>query len=221
VPGVGAVLREGLGWTSLMSRSIYVTDGGQLENLGLVVALRRRPRTVYVFDASADLPDTFITLANAMSMARIDTGVEFEGPVLTPLLRDADGFSQSASATATIHYRGGGTGTLVYVKALATRRLPWDVEGYRRADGVFPQTGTEDQLYGEFDFEAFRRLGRVLTEEALRALPPQTPDAPDTPMPGAQRGPTPGPAVVDLRDSASPTNGTGTPEGAAPGSSSG
>ncbi|HYY12206.1 MAG TPA: hypothetical protein VE781_14815, partial [Kineosporiaceae bacterium] len=205
VPGVGSVLREGLGWTSLMSRHIYVTDGGQIENLGLVVALRRRPSTVYVLDASGDPPDTFSTLAHAMAMARIDSGVEFEDLDLAPLERDGQGYSRSGSTTATIRYADGSQGRLVYVKALATRGLPWDVEGFRKVDGVFPDTGTEDQLYGEFEFEAFRELGWVLTR---RALEPPLP-------PALQVGPR-GPAVVDLRDGAAA--GDAAP---APGTSSG
>ena len=169
VPGVGAVLREGIGRTSLMSRSVYVTDGGQLENLGLVVALRRRPATVYVLDASGDLPNTFSTLAQAMAMARIDSGVEFQGLQLAPLVIDDKGYSSSASSGATIVYDDGSTGRLVYVKALVPRDLTWDVEGYRKLDPAFPMTGTEDQLYGEFDFEAYRELGWSVTKAALDA----------------------------------------------------
>jgi hypothetical protein len=169
VPGVGAVLREGLGRTSLMSRSIYVTDGGQLENLGLVVALRRQPAVVYVLDASGDPPNTFSTLAQAMAMARIDSGVTFDGPDLAPLMIGDKGYSDSASAGATIEYADGSKGRLVYVKACVPHDLPWDVEGYRRLDGAFPMTGTEDQLYGEFDFEAYRELGWAVTKAALAA----------------------------------------------------
>ena len=69
-----------------------------LENLGLVVALRRRPATVYVLDASGDQRNSFSTLAQAIAMARIDSGVEVEDLDLTPLECDDSGFSASASA---------------------------------------------------------------------------------------------------------------------------
>jgi hypothetical protein len=188
VPGVGAVLREGLGSTSLMARSVCVTDGGQLENLGLAVALRRRPATVYVLDASGDPPNTFSTLAQAMAMARIDSGVEFTGLDLGPLVSDDQGYAASACAEATIVYKGGATGRLVYVKALVPRDLPWDVEGYRKLDTAFPMTGTEDQLYGEFDFEAYRQLGWSVTKAALEPRPavivlPREPA--EAPVPGS------------------------------------
>ena len=195
VPGVGSVLREGLGRTSLMSRSIYVTDGGQLENLGLVVALRRRPATVYVFDASGDAANTFSTLAQAMAMARIDSGVQFEDLDLAPLQSNDEGYSSKAWAAATIRYDkpDGPTGRLVYVKALVPRSLPWDVEGYRKVDPAFPMTGTEDQLYGEFDFEAYRELGWSVTKEALAGRCDADDAAdPDVDMP-AQRTPAEGP----------------------------
>ena len=82
----------------------------------------------------------------------------------------------------------------MYIKALVPRSLPWDVEGYRKVDPAFPMTGTEDQLYGEFDFEAYRELGWSVTKEALagRGDPDDAAD-PDVDMP-AQRTPAEGPA---------------------------
>ena len=172
-----------------MSRRIYVTDGGQLENLGLVVALRRRPATVYVLDASGDPANSFSTLAQAMAMARIDRHVEFDGPDLTQLMINKQGRSKSAAAEGTIKYDDGSTGRLVYIKALVPEQLPWDVEGYRRLDSAFPMTGTEDQLYGEFDFEAYRQLGWSVTKAAVHTQLDAEMPAPRTPA----EGPVPGP----------------------------
>ena len=152
------------------------------------MALRSRPATVYVLDASGDPANTFSTLAQAMAMARIDGRIEFQGLDLSPLESDEQGYSESASAQATIVYDDGSTGRLVYVKALVPPDLPWDVEGYRKLDTAFPMTGTEDQLYGEFDFEAYRQLGWSVTKAALEPRPavivlPREPA--EAPVPGS------------------------------------
>ena len=47
------------------------------------------------------------------------------------------------------------------------RNVALGVTAARKVDPAFPLTGTGDQLYGEFDFEAYRQLGWSVTKEAL------------------------------------------------------
>ena len=56
---------------------VFVADGGQWENLGLVELLRRRCRTIICIDASGDTPGTFRTLLQAIDLA----GTELAGEV--------------------------------------------------------------------------------------------------------------------------------------------
>ncbi|MGH3487990.1 MAG: hypothetical protein ACRDP8_08765, partial [Actinopolymorphaceae bacterium] len=74
-PGVYRLFKEAVGRTSLYDRRLYVTDGGHYDNLGLVEALRRRPRRIIVIDASLDPEDSFATVGSAIATARMDLGV--------------------------------------------------------------------------------------------------------------------------------------------------
>jgi hypothetical protein len=170
-PGPGMILQEGLGRTSLYSRYLYVTDGGHLDNLGLVEALRSRPESVIVLDASADEEDTFLTLANAIATARMDLDVELDGFDIARMRRDGGPTVHHASAQGKATWPDGHTCRILYVKALFPVGASVDLQGYRSQHKDFPVTGTTDQLYDEFDLEAFRQLGSGLTEDALRTYP--------------------------------------------------
>ncbi|MDO8362458.1 MAG: hypothetical protein Q7V88_06140 [Actinomycetota bacterium] len=58
-------------------RFVYVTDGGQLENLGLYELLVRRCAVVYAFDASGDGPTKATSLVQAMRLANERLGIGF------------------------------------------------------------------------------------------------------------------------------------------------
>ena len=45
--------------------------------------------------------------------------------------------------------------------------LPWDIETYASANKQFPRTSTANQLYSEFDFEAYRELGASTVRKLL------------------------------------------------------
>ena len=77
-PGVANLAREAFGRTSVYDQSIYITDGGHYDNLGLVEALRRKPATVYALDASNDHEDSFKALGRAITTARMDLDCEVE-----------------------------------------------------------------------------------------------------------------------------------------------
>src|SRR5688572_33341177 len=55
-------------------RSLYVSDGGHYDNLGLVELLRRGCRTIYCFDAGGGR--TSGALADAIALARTELNVE-------------------------------------------------------------------------------------------------------------------------------------------------
>lgn len=165
-PGAFHLAKEAFGQTSIYDRFLYITDGGHYDNLGLVEALRYRPEAVYVLDASSDPPDTFSTLGQAIATARMDLGCEVE---LNPRLLqrgENDEPPLACYGVGKVVYSDGAVTTLYFLKALVTQTLPWDVEVYAKEHSTFPRTSTSNQLYGEFDLEAYRVLGR----EAARAL---------------------------------------------------
>lgn len=163
-PSAWLVGREAVGRTSVLDRFLYVTDGGHYDNLGLVEALRREPEQVVVLDASDDPEDSFRTFGRAVATARMDLGCDVD---LDPrsMQRVGSGRPSSGWAQGTITYRRRDpdgrrlTGQLWLAKAVLVDGLPWDLETYHRDHPDFPGTSTADQLYGEFDLEAYRALG--------------------------------------------------------------
>lgn len=167
-PGAFRLAKEAFGKTSVYDRFLYVTDGGHYDNLGLVEALRHRPQKIYVLDASSDPEDSFSTLGQAIATARMDLGCELD---LDPrrLRRKNDKPPLVSYDTGKVRYPDGEEAELYYVKAIVTRKLPWDVEAYAKEHATFPRTSTTNQLYGEFDLEAYRVLGREGTRALLDA----------------------------------------------------
>lgn len=172
-PGPFRLFKEGLGRTSVKERRLYITDGGHYDNLGLVEALRRRPRTIYVLDASNDSPNSFQALGQAIATARMDLDCELQ---LDPsaMVAGEDGVAQVAFSTGKARYADGSTATVHLVKALRLTGMTWDNEAYRRQNPNFPRTSTGDQFYDEFDFEAYRQLGAQATRSLLLALAAET-----------------------------------------------
>ena len=204
-PGAYRLFKEAVGRTSLYDRRLYVTDGGHYDNLGLVEALRRRPRRIIVIDASNDPEDTFAAVGSAIATARIDLGVHVD---LDPRrLQRGDGPRiERGWARGSARYPDGTTTEILLVKAVLAGEQSWDVESYAVAHGDFPRRTTGDQLYGEFDFEAYRALGYSLTKDmcdylAARGLlesgsTESTTDERPPATAGATRDPATDPAVV-------------------------
>lgn len=174
-PNPFLVTREAFGRTSVLDRFLYVTDGGHYDNLGLVEALRGNPREVIVLDASNDPEDSFRTLGRAVATARMDLGCDIE---INPREMRKVGEERAAAAwgRGTISYRDRDpdtgqrlTGDLWLAKCIMLADLPWDVETYSADNPSFPRTSTGNQLYGEFDVEAYRMLGQEVTRRMLRA----------------------------------------------------
>jgi hypothetical protein len=165
-PGAFHLAKEAFGQTSIYNRFLYITDGGHYDNLGLVEALRYRPEAVYVLDASSDPPDTFSTLGQAIATARMDLGCEVEVNPRMLQRGENDKRPLACYGVGKVVYSDGEVTALYFLKALVSESLPWDVEAYAREHNTFPRTSTSNQLYGEFDLEAYRVLGR----EAARAL---------------------------------------------------
>jgi hypothetical protein len=171
-PGIRQLLREILGSISLSGRWIYVTDGGHYENLGLVEALRRGAKEIVAFDASGDPPGSWVTFGEAVETARADLGVEIDLDPST--MRPADGSDRAATLVVkgTCTYPDGQQATLLYCKlALPEKaRASWDVYAWKAGHAAFPNDPTTQQLYGDREFEAYRRLGQLAAGLALDEL---------------------------------------------------
>jgi hypothetical protein len=169
------VVQEAVRGLSSTLPLVYVTDGGHYDNLGLVEALRRRPRRIIVLDGSGDAEDRFPTMGHAVATARIDLGVQvwFDPTPMTrrpasqgaPSLPPLTGWT---TARAT-YPEGGPPCEIHYLKCVLPDGLSWDLTSYRLEHPGFPAVTERLELFDEFDFEAFRQLGWSLTDAAIAA----------------------------------------------------
>jgi hypothetical protein len=160
------VLQEAVGTPSVYSPHLYVTDGGHYDNLGLIEALRRRPAEIVVLDGSGDPEDEFPVMGNAIATARMDLGVEINFDP-EPMIRGDDAHPARASVIASAKYPDGGRCRILYVKSVLPPGGSWDLQSYQLRHPDFPATSQTYEMYGEFDFEAFRQLGYWVTSAAV------------------------------------------------------
>jgi hypothetical protein len=185
--------KELLGLLSEDSETIYLTDGGHLENLGLYELLRRRCKLIIAIDGEADPDLSFGSLVRLERYARIDFSVRIDLPWAA--LRDANREASETilksgglppdqaphgphCALGTIYYpRKTGetddtnsTGLLLYIKASLTGDENDYVVDYKRRNPDFPHETTLDQLFTEEQFEAYRALGFHAVNSAFKGV---------------------------------------------------
>ena len=195
--GAGYFYRELFGINKLHARLVQVTDGGHYENLGLVEALRRRCRLIYVIDGGGDTPPLLSGLSDAIRLARFELGVEIEldergdygAPKLAPGSSERFGegnafYSLKSRLTEGSVVRGlirypaaaglgaDSTGMLVVAKAVLWDDLPdWVLTyGAGGSGASFPNDKTSDQWFNEAQFAAYTELGRRIAVKA-RTVP--------------------------------------------------
>lgn len=171
--GLGHLANEVVGLYSDRDENIFVSDGGHVENLGLVELLRNRRRKIVCVDASADEKGSFATLRAALAVA--DTTLP-DGHRLKFDLRELDD-SKLPSETSVYeipmrrweapHER---VGTIYYVKLQPSLDQSPQLRQFANADPRFPNYSTANQLLNDQQFsflllagcEAGRRLVTLL-----------------------------------------------------------
>ncbi len=209
------LLYEVMGRHRVRSKFLYITDGGHVENLGLLELLRRKCTTIVCLDAAGGSTTRFSTLGEAVSLAAstLNVAIEIDPSAMAKV---EDGANACDFVTGTIRYEDGTEGRLVYGKSLVTTAATWDVRAYAAKDGRFPVHPTTDQLLGGETFDAYQALGRCVGARCAQAAlapedasPAVAPPEPGTPEPGApapaggrQVATVPADlAVADIRDS--------------------
>ena len=161
-PRFHQLFAEAFGSTLVNDRWLYLTDGGHLDNLGLVEAVRRLPAKVLALSASNDPPGTWQDVGAAVSVIRADLGID-----LRVVRRDPDGTWLLLESTGQHEMK------VLIVKATLVKDAsqPIDVTSFSTRDGTFPRTSTGRQDFGDLEFESYRRLGQYLVQRALAAVP--------------------------------------------------
>jgi hypothetical protein len=164
-------IAETLGWLSEKYKSVYLTDGGHIENLGIYELLRRRCQVIIAVDAEADPQMAFGSFNILERYALIDMGVRIDLPwqpiakmsLDTGKALDKDGDAPKNDgphcAIGEISYPDGRKGVLVYIKASLTGDENDVVIDYKKRYSDFPHETTLDQMFTEEQFEAYRALG--------------------------------------------------------------
>jgi hypothetical protein len=164
-------LAEIFGLLSEQYRSIYLTDGGHIENLGIYELLRRRCSVIIAVDAEADSQMAFGSFNTLERYAVIDMGIRIDLPwqqIADVSLKtgaaiddngDTDKLHGPHCAIGEISYPGGRKGILVYIKASLTGDENDYIFDYKKRHSAFPHETTIDQWFTEEQFEAYRALG--------------------------------------------------------------
>ncbi|WP_051953707.1 patatin-like phospholipase family protein [Methylocapsa aurea] len=194
------LIKEMFSWITEVSPTVYLTDGGNLENLGLYSLMKRRCQLIIVIDAEADPTMGFGSLLILERYARIDLGAIIELPwqaIRDGSLNinkafdkaDADGSAIPClrgphCAAGEIQYGPNEKGILLYVKASLSGDEDDYLLDYKRRNRAFPHETTGDQFFSEEQLEAYRALGfhimkGLLTGDAPFAVTPRPGESED------------------------------------------
>jgi hypothetical protein len=156
---------------------VYLTDGGQADNLALYEMVFRRCRFIVISDASSDENCEFNDLGKAIRRIRVDLGVPIEFPdgiAIYPRSADVETRARGVywaigrvrySVVDRVRARSGEPadaadldGWLLYIKPAFYGKEPPDLYEYAMANGGFPHEPAAGPLT-ESQFESYRMLG--------------------------------------------------------------
>lgn len=169
------LLAEASGNTNEQSSFVYLSDGGHFENTAVYELVRRRCSHIVMVDAGADPARTFEDLGNLIHKVRVDLGATIDLK-LSELYALKSGRSNAGFVRGTVTYATNSeraTGKILLIKPTLCRERaePADIYNYASSDDTFPQQTTMDQWFDESQFEAYRCLGSLLTEDAFKENP--------------------------------------------------
>jgi hypothetical protein len=190
------LLREILGFMPSGRRFIYVSDGGHLDNLGLLELLRRRCRLIVLVDASGDKVRTTGALNGALSLAAAHLDVTATREDLSPLaksegrwpdLEHVDVVADCVEKFTVTYPDQAEPGTVVLVKAAFAKSLIDDPDAAHAADLVnrgrwprlwwwstrnVPKVSTVNQWLTDDQYDALVSLGRAAGRRASAVIQP-------------------------------------------------
>jgi hypothetical protein len=122
-------------------------------------------------------------LGDAIALARSELGCEviIDPSKLRPVDMDGELLASADCVLGTIKFQDGTEGRLAYARTVLTKNAPWDVHAFHVTDPRFPNHPTADQLYTDQKFEAYRALGHLAGENAMRLM--ERPEPPPPPVP--------------------------------------
>jgi hypothetical protein len=159
--------------------TVYLTDGGHIENLGVYELLKRQCRLIIAIDAEAD-PDVGCgSLLKLERYARIDLGIRIVLP-WEKIARESHRVSDCLwsespvcdngphCAVGRIFYPDETDGIIVYIKSSLSGDEKDYVLDYAKRNASFPHESTSDQFFSEEQFEMYRALGFHMVDGLFR-----------------------------------------------------
>jgi hypothetical protein len=185
------LLRELFGSHPPEGPLLQVTDGGFYDNLGLVELFRRGCTRIYCIDASGDSPPAASTLAQALTIAYAELGVQTcladdtwstatagSGTAMSPkdpLAALSARLSKTGILTGHFSYPDCGpsrcrTGTIVVAKASLWPELPYQLLSFAQGANTFPHVSTANQWFDGGEYAAYTALGRELGRHVVKSM---------------------------------------------------
>jgi hypothetical protein len=176
-------LQEMFGLMRESCETVYLTDGGHIENLGIYELLRRRCRLIIAVDAEADPEMSFRSFVALQRYARIDLDVSISLPwaaIRDGTRRASEEIAKTGGvpphtalhgphcAIGEIIYPQDQKGILLYVKSSISGDENDYIVDYKRRFPTFPHETTADQLFSEEQFEVYRALGFHAADELFQ-----------------------------------------------------
>jgi hypothetical protein len=172
------------------SATIYLTDGGHLENLGIYALMKRKCKVIIAIDGEADRKMRFSSLLALERYARIDLGATMNLPwePIRDHARKIDEIFERAETDGTpipcelgphcaaaeikFSHNEDETAILLYVKASISGDEEDYILDYRRRHPAFPHETTNDQFFDEEQLEVYRALGFHIMKGLLTGTEP-------------------------------------------------
>lgn len=173
-----AMLDEAFGRTTDDRASVYLSDGGHFENLGLYEMVRRRCHRIVVVDATCDPKFEYADLHDSVRKIRVDLGIPVELPATLPGPDHDQVHPRLVVGRIRYSARDGiapeqdGWLYLIKPRLVAGDPLPQLAHyaaGPGGGDSPFPHQSTADQFYDETQFESYRLLGMLSAEACFPA----------------------------------------------------
>ncbi|MEW8026630.1 MAG: hypothetical protein AB2809_19765 [Candidatus Thiodiazotropha sp.] len=179
---------ELLGRTDSQRPLVNLSDGGNIENLGVYELLRRRCRLIIAVDATADPAYGLSDLNNLILRARHELGIAIDfrdtkpEDVIRP--KPSAGTSDSHFVVGTLSdlpekpNRKENWGLIIYVKSSLRQQTRWrDLNDYKNwfkpghdyknNHPAFPHESTTDQFFDDDQWTAYYQLGCFIAGDVL------------------------------------------------------
>jgi hypothetical protein len=172
------------------SPTIYLTDGGHVENLGIYALMKRKCKVIIAIDGEADRQTRFPSLLTLERYARIDLGATMRLP-WEPIRDHAQKIDKAferaekdgapvpcevgphcAAAEIKFSRNEEETAILLYLKASVSGDEEDYILDYKRRHPAFPHETTNDQFFSEEQLEVYRALGFHIMKGLLTGSEP-------------------------------------------------